>query len=65
MLAHTCTLSKCPHCNDNLIDEGHHRCYIKPLKVEEHDEKYIYFDFETMYEHEKHSELRMRYFARG
>ncbi len=55
MLAHTCTLSKCPHCNDNLIDEGHHRCYIKPLKVEEHDEKYIYFDFETMYEHEKHT----------
>ncbi len=54
MLAHTCTPSKCPHCNDNLIDEGHHRCYIKPLKVEEHDEKYIYFDFETMYE-QKHT----------
>ncbi len=25
LLPHICTPSKCPHCNDNLIDEGHHR----------------------------------------
>ncbi len=30
-------------------------CCIKPLKPDEHNDKYIYFDFETLYEHEKHT----------
>ncbi len=52
---HTCAPSKCPHCSDVLIDEGHHGCYIQPLKPDEHSYKYIYFDFETMHENGKHT----------
>ncbi len=53
LLSHTCAASKCPHCSDVLLDEGHHSCYIKPLKHDEHSDKYIYFDFETMHENGK------------
>ncbi len=53
LLSHTCAWSKCPHCSDVLIDESHHSCYIQPVKPDEHSEKYIYFDFETMYENGK------------
>jgi len=44
--------AKCPHCSDALIDEGHHSCYIQPLKP---GKKYIYFDFEMMHENGKHT----------
>ncbi len=55
LLLHTCAPSKCPHCSDILIDEGHHRYYIQPPKTDKHSEKYIYFDFETIYENGKHT----------
>lgn len=37
-----------------MVDEGHHRCYIQPIKPDEPSERYIYFDFETMQENSKH-----------
>ncbi len=49
IIAHMYT-GKCSHCNDILIDEGHHSCYVKPLKRDEHSDKYIYFDFERMHD---------------
>ncbi len=52
---HKCSPSKCAHCSDVLIDEGHPSCYIQPGRLDEHSEKYIYFDFETMQENGKHT----------
>ncbi len=54
-LTHTCSPSKCPHCSEIQIDEGVHNCYIQPLKPCDHDEKYIYYDFETMHENGRHT----------
>ncbi len=54
-LTHVCTPSKCPHCSAILLDEEEHSCYIQPLKPRVHDEKYIYYDFETMHENGRHT----------
>ncbi len=54
-LTHVCTPSKCPHCSAILLDEEEHSCYIQPLKPCVHDEKYIYYDFETMHENRRHT----------
>ncbi len=54
-LTHVCSPSKCPHCSAILIDEEVHSCYIQPLKLCVHDEKYIYYDFETMHENGRHT----------
>ncbi len=56
LLSHTCAPSKCLHCSDVLINEGHHSCYIQPLKPDKHSKMYIYFDFETMHKNGKHTE---------
>ncbi len=53
-LTHVCAPSKCPHCSAILVDEEEHTCYIQPLKPGIHDEKYIYYDFETMHENGHH-----------
>ncbi len=53
-LTHVCAPSKCPHCSAVLVDEEEHTCYIQPLKPGVHDEKYIYYDFETMHENGHH-----------
>ncbi len=54
-LTHVCAPSKCPHCRAILLDEEEHNCYIQPLKPSVHDEKYIYYDFETMHENGRHT----------
>ncbi|XP_039511243.1 uncharacterized protein LOC120466725 [Pimephales promelas] len=51
---HKCSPESCVHCNEILTSEGSHECYIQPLKSEMCDEKYIYYDFETMYQDDKH-----------
>ncbi len=53
-LTHVCAPTKCPHCSAILLDEEEHSCYIQPLKPCVHDEKYIYYDFETMHENGRH-----------
>ncbi len=53
-ITHVCAPSKCSHCSAILVDEEDHGCYIQPLKPCAHDEKYIYYDFETMHENGRH-----------
>ncbi|XP_067291546.1 uncharacterized protein [Pseudorasbora parva] len=51
---HKCAPKRCIHCDAVLAPEGIHNCYIQPVKPDETDEKYVYYDFETMYEGGKH-----------
>ncbi|KAL0146560.1 hypothetical protein M9458_058191 [Cirrhinus mrigala] len=56
LIAHKCRPSHCVHCGEVLVDEeeDRHSCYIQPITPEVYSERYIYFDFETMYENGKH-----------
>lgn len=51
---HKCSPECCVYCHEILRSEGSHECYIQPLKPDLHDDKYIYYDFETMHQNDKH-----------
>ncbi|XP_032363131.1 uncharacterized protein LOC116675361 [Etheostoma spectabile] len=50
---HVCKALKCTHCREDMI-EPKHECYIQPLKKTPAGAKYIYYDFETRYQNDRH-----------
>ncbi|KAI7790585.1 putative DNA polymerase-like protein [Triplophysa rosa] len=51
---HKCAPVRCLHCGEDLVVTGSHRCFIQPHAPKDPSEKYIFYDFETRYENEKH-----------
>lgn len=51
---HKCPADCCVHCSEGLVTDGVHQCFIQPVKVKEPNNRYIFFDFETRYENNRH-----------
>lgn len=54
---HKCAPSKCMHCKEILGEGTEHMCFIQPVRLDEHDDKYVYYDFETAHGWKTRTEL--------
>ena len=52
---HRCAPASCHHCKQRLTPEALHKCYIQPLKKQNPDNYFIFFDLETRFENGKHT----------
>ncbi|XP_049332872.1 uncharacterized protein LOC125801098 isoform X1 [Astyanax mexicanus] len=44
---HECRKALCRHCGAKIESNFDHQCFMEPLKREQSDEKYIFYDFES------------------
>ncbi len=51
---HKCAADRCVQCGESLVTDGVHQCFIQPVKMEKPSNRYIFFDFETLYENGRH-----------
>ncbi|XP_035239706.1 uncharacterized protein LOC118208867 isoform X1 [Anguilla anguilla] len=43
---HRCSVRRCVNCNDELVADSRHACYIQQVKPEQPSERYVFYDFE-------------------
>lgn len=51
---HECPADCCYYCGEDVSHDGEHECFIHPISVEEVEDCYIFYDFETRCDNGKH-----------
>lgn len=53
-VGHKCQKGVCGHCGDLLTSDIQHQCFIQPKKPSKPQTKYVFYDFETRSDDNKH-----------